>query len=50
MDKHVFDITIKIRNQKEGMTTTKVNDVVGKFFVKLCGNKTKNHFLISNYL
>ena len=36
MEKSVSDITIKIRNQNKGMTTTEVNDVYGTFFVKLC--------------
>ena len=44
MEKSLLDITIKIRNQKKGMTTTKVNDFVGNVVVKLRGVNAENKF------
>ena len=44
MEESVFYITLNIRIQKKGMTTTQVNNFVGSFVVKLRGLKTENHF------
>ena len=45
MEESIFDLTLNIISQKKGITTTKVNDVVRTFFVKVRGLKTENHFL-----
>ena len=45
MEKSLLGITIKIRNQKKGMTTTKVKYVDGNFVVKLSGLNIQNNFL-----
>ena len=45
MDKSVSGITIYIRSQKKGVTTTKVKDIVRIFVVKLHGLNTGNKFL-----
>ena len=50
MEKSIFDLTIKIRNQKQLMKTTKVKDVVGAFVTKLRDLKTKMVFFIKIYL
>ena len=50
MEEYIFDLTLKIRSQKKGMTTTQVNYFVITFVIKLCGVNTENHFLIQNYL
>ena len=39
MEKFLLDHTKNTRNQEKGTTTTEVQDVVGTFFVKLCGLK-----------
>ena len=43
MEKSVFDITLKMQSHKTVITTTKVNNFVGMFVVKLHGVKTENH-------
>ena len=48
MEKSIFDLTIKIRNQKQLMKTTKVKDVVGAFVTKLRDLKTKMVFFYKN--
>ena len=44
MEESVHDITLKIRNQKKGMTTNNINNYMGYFFVKLHGVEAENHF------
>ena len=41
MEKYVLDITIKIRNNKQLLTTTEVNVVVVTSVVNLCDLKAK---------
>ena len=50
MEESIFDLTLNIISQKKGITTTKVNDVVRTFFVKVRGLKTENHFSIKTYI
>ena len=45
MEKYLFDITLKIRIQKKGMTPTEVNDVVGNFAFKLLVLNTDKNYL-----
>ena len=44
MEKSVLDITIKIINQKKGITKTEVKGVEGTFAVKLRGLNIENNF------
>ena len=48
MEKYILYLIVNTRNQKRVMTTTKVNEFVGNFVVKLRGLNTKNHPLINN--
>ena len=41
----VFNITVKIINQKKGMKTTEVNDIDRNFVVKLRGMNNEDNFL-----
>ena len=43
VSKSVLDLTIDMGNQKKGMTTAEVKDVVGKFVSKL--HSLKNRFI-----
>ena len=45
MEKSVFDLTIKIRNQKIRMTKTKIKDVEGTFFCKFAWSEDREPFL-----
>ena len=49
MDKSVLDITVKMRNQKNGMTATEAKYIDGNFFVKLHGLNIEKK-IIHNYL
>ena len=44
MEKSVLDITNRLINVKQGMTTTDVRDIDGNFVVKLRGLNIDTHF------
>ena len=44
MEKSVLDLTVKMRNQKKGMTKTEVKDINGTFVVKLRGLNLGNKY------
>ena len=44
MEKSVLDITDSARHQKQGLTTSDLNDIEETFVVKLCGQNIENYF------